>query len=177
MPTYFTYFISSLPMLHFGARPPFSYTRFLKMAEGLIPETDIELFSRLPRLDVESMPSVQNETIDRYFEFEKMLRNELVRVRSQRRHLDPAKYLRGDGYTELTITHLIQNALRNPSIIEAEKMLDAARWEFLDGLAAGHYFDTEFLTVYAYKLLLLERWERIRAADQPRLLEEALTAN
>ena len=122
------------------------------------------------------MPAA-NEMVRRYREFELVLRNELVRVRAQRKHLDPAKYLRHDGFTESAIVHLIQAALRNLSILDAERLLDLARWECLEALNFGHYFDAEFLVIYAYKLLLLERWERIRAADKSRLLEEALSAN
>ena len=164
-------------MLHFGAKPPFSYERFLKACTGLIAEKDLAFLERLAQLDSSSEIMAQNEISPLYLEFDRMLRNELVKVRSQRKHLDPAKYLRGEGYTDLAIIHLVQNVIRNPSILEAENILDAARWEFLDELTAGHYFQLEFLIVYAYKLLLLERWERIRAADQPRLLEEALTVN
>ena len=52
-------------------------------------------------------------------------------------------------------------------------MLDQARWAKLDELSFGHYFDLEALIIYAYKLRLLERWEKIRTADKERLLENA----
>ena len=32
-----------------------------------------------------------------------------------------------------------------------------ARWEKLDGLSVGHYFDIDWLVVYMLKLLVLER--------------------
>jgi hypothetical protein len=53
-------------------------------------------------------------------------------------------------------------------------MLDEARWRMLEELCVGHYFDLDFLIIYALKLLILERWQRIRTADGGRLLEEVL---
>lgn len=66
------------------------------------------------------------------------------------------------------------NAHRNPSILEAERMLDGERWCMLDELSLGHYFDIDFLIVYALKILILERWERIRTADSTGKLQEIL---
>jgi hypothetical protein len=44
----------------------------------------------------------------------------------------------------------------------------------LEELATGHYFDLVFLITYAYKLMILQRWENIRSADGMILLEQAL---
>ena len=38
----------------------------------------------------------------------------------------------------------------------------------------GHYFDIDFLITYALKLLILERWENMRALDKERALEDLL---
>jgi hypothetical protein len=65
-------------------------------------------------------------------------------------------------------------AYRNPSILESERYLDQEKWNFLDSLAAGHYFDRDFLIVYGLKLAVLEKWERVRTADKKALLDKAL---
>jgi hypothetical protein len=62
----------------------------------------------------------------------------------------------------------------NTSVLDAEKILDETRWKVLDELATGHYFDLDLLITYAYKLLILQRWESIRSADGMILLEQAL---
>jgi hypothetical protein len=72
--------------------------------------------------------------------------------------------------------HIAINAYRKTSIIEAEKTLDAERWQYLDELSVGHYFDLDTLVIYAFKLLILEKWDRIATADAGRLLEETLAA-
>lgn len=106
--------------------------------------------------------------------FDTALRNELVRIRAARKQKDAARYLRHDGYTDASTAHTAVNAYRNTSLLAVERSLDEARWRALDELAAGHYFDFDFLVLYALKLLLLERWQVIRVADSALILEEAL---
>ncbi len=119
---------------------------------------------------------ITQPTVERWVEFDTQLRNELVKVRAARRHVDPAKYLKPDIYSPLSVAHIALAAQRNTSIIEGEKSLDYERWKFLDELAIGHYFDLDALIVYTYKLLILIRWENINSADKERLLEEAINA-
>ena len=98
----------------------------------------------------------------------------MAKVRAARKHTDVTKYLRHERYIEPPIAHLAMNAYRSPSPLEGERILDEARWQKLEELSFGHYFDLEFLLIYALKLLILERWERIYAADKISLLEETL---
>ena len=166
MSGYYIYLISSLPTLHFGTKPPFSMEKFFSVCAELISPDDIETLKN----------SLKDEGEDRYHDFETALRNELVKIRAQRKHLDVSKFLRRDGYADQWISHIAAGACRNPSVIDRERMLDLDRWRFLDELSIGHYFDLELLMIYARKLSILEKWERIRTADAAKLLEEALTA-
>lgn len=167
MPGYYIYLISSLPMLHFGMRPPISFERFLETCKGLVSENDSEKIGTAPifTIKIGAVP---------IFAFDTNLRNALVRIRAARKRIDPDKYLRGDGCEEPSIATIAMNAYKNPSILESEEMLDRERWRALDELEAGHYFDLDFLIVYALKLLMLERWERVRTADAGLLLEETI---
>lgn len=160
MAGYYVYLISSLPMLNFGAKGPFSYDKFLGMCEGLISERD--------------MDSLRKTDLKKWREFDMALKNELVKIRASRKHTDAVKYIRQDGYADPSIAHIAMNAHRAKSIIDAEKTLDHERWAFLDELSAGHYFDIEILMIYALKLLILERWERVRRSDKELLLEKTL---
>ncbi len=198
MPRYYTYLISSLPMLHFGRKPPFSFERFLQICRRVIPESDVNILKEASiageylyetnRLTSRKSPSaitikgdfrsgmafILSYTIKKWRAFDTALRNELVKIRAARKRLDPLKYLRQDAYADPSITRIALNAYRNPSILEAERTLDQERWCVLDRLAVGHYFDIDFLIVYAHKLLILERWEKIHSADSLGILEEAL---
>jgi hypothetical protein len=112
-----------------------------------------------------------NPLMMRWHEFETALRNELVRLRSQRQKVDPARYLRHDGSIDARITHIAMSAYKNPSPLEAERILDAERWILLDELQAGHYFDFDYLVAYCLKLKIMERWQAIISADKEALLK------
>jgi hypothetical protein len=52
MAEFYPYLIASLPMLHFGMKPPFSFERFLEICDRLIPDKDFQVLLTLPRLTV-----------------------------------------------------------------------------------------------------------------------------
>lgn len=173
-PSFYIYLIASLPMLHFGGRAPFSFEKFLEISSRYIPETDSDILKRSSISGEYIYEDLGNPTLNRWRDFDTGLRNELVKVRAGRKKLDAAKYIRHDGVADSSITHIAVNASRNPSMVEAERLLDEARWKALDEFAFGHYFDLDFLITYAHKLLMLERWDVIEGADRKRLLEEFL---
>jgi hypothetical protein len=173
MAAYYVYLVASLPMLHFGTKAPFSYERFLSICRDLIPEEELELLEALPRGEEEKYDHAFT-ALSEWRKFDTALRNELVKIRAARRHKDAAAYMRRDGYYNSSVSHIALSAYRNTSIIEAEKILDEARWRALDEITTGHYFDIDVLIAYAYKLMILEKWDRIRGAERERVLEEAL---
>ena len=172
MTNFYPYLISSLPMLHFGARPPFSFTRFLEICRDKISAEDFGLIELAQ--EGYAYKGAQ-PTLKKWAVLETGLRNELVKIRASRKHLDPSKYIRDEEYAGVHIAHVAMQAQRSLAILEAERILDQERWRVLDELAVGHYFDLDALIVYALKLFILERWGRINNADKPRLLEEALS--
>jgi len=170
MPKFYTYLISSLPALNFGMKPPFSFERFLEICRSFISEEDLLLLSNLPITIDEYSKSVSHPTIERWLAFDTMLRNELVKIRAQSKKIDASKYLRGENPIDVAVTHTAMSSHRSASILEAEKILDEARWQALDDLGFGHYFDMDSLILYAYKLKILERWEKIYTQDKERLI-------
>ena len=173
MANYYTYLISSLPMLHFGMKPPFSFEKFIGICSKLIPEKDIEILNAIPQIEI-GLDKSRQPTLRQWQGFEVALRNELVKIRASHKRIDPLRFMRQTSYVDFSLAHIAMNAHRNPSILEGEKALDQQRWHFLDGLAFGHYFDLDVLIIYALKLLLLERWEKINSADKAKILEETL---
>lgn len=177
MATYYTYLIASLPMLHFQAKPPFSFEKFLRSCEGFIPAREIAALKSLEQAMIPAYKGTISSTLDMWHDFDRDLRNELVKIRASRKKIDPVLYLRpDDGYVEPYITHIALHAHRNPSVIEGERILDQERWNKLEEIGKGHFFDFDFLAVYALKLLILLRWEAIRLADKKNLLEQSLRA-
>lgn len=173
MANYYTYLISSLPMLHFGMKPPFSFEKFIGICSRLIPEKDIEILNSIPRIEI-GLYRGREPALRQWQGFEIALRNGLVKIRAMHKHLDPLKYMRRDGDTDSSVSHIATNVHRTLAILEAEKVLDQERWHFLEGLCFGHYFDLDFLIIYGLKLLILERWGKINSADKAKVLEEVL---
>jgi hypothetical protein len=176
MPNFYPYLISSLPMLHFSGKAPFSWETFLEKCAGLIPQKDLRTIADLPKTEEGVEKSAAQPAIKKWIAFDAALRNELVKARSGRKHIEAWRYLRPDGYSGTAIAQAALAAQRNPSILEAERFLDLKRWDALEELAFGHYFDLEFLIVYTYKLLILLRWEKVYSADKAALLEDVLQA-
>jgi hypothetical protein len=173
MSNFYIYLISSLPMLQFGAKPPFSFAQFLEKSQDLIPEEDLNILKGVSRIGEYFYSGVQ-PTLLKWELFDTMIRNELVRINAAHKKINTEQYLRLDGYIEPEIAHMVSAIYRNPAHLEAEKALDLERWHYLEQLETGHFFDLDILIIYALKLLILERWEKVRSADKEKLLEQAL---
>ena len=162
-------------MLHFGSGIPFTFNAFLDKCDGIISESDIEIIKSLQSIDRTDYDTT-HPTLRKWRAFDRTLRNELAVIRASRKHVDPARYLRKDGSGEQSVKTIAMNAYKNPSILESEKLLDEARWQALNELTIGHYFDIDFLLAYAQKLLILEKWERINTANKTQALEEIVSS-
>lgn len=160
-------------MLNFGAAMPFSLEKFMQLCRDLIPEEDLNLLN-IAVSDKEYTYEGSQVTLKNWHAFERCLRNELAKIRAAKMHQDFHQYIRLPDAAEAFISRTALNVSRAPAMLEAESMLDQARWQFLDELCVGHFFDIDYLITYAYKLLILERWERIRTIDKPKLLHETL---
>jgi hypothetical protein len=174
MADFYPYLIASLPMLHFGMKTPFSFERFLELCRPHIPKKDYLLLRSLPQPGQYFEQGKRHPVIQKWIEFDTGLRNELVRRRAQKKHIEPATYLRPDSYSVSSVSTAVLAATIHTSVLDAEKTLDEMRWKALEDLATGHYLDLDFLITYSIKLLILQRWENIRSADGRILLEHVL---
>jgi len=143
-------------MLHFGMKPPFSYPDFLALWEpdSLLWES-----------------GSHSALLKEWEKFNRSLRNELVRTRAVKKGKDPNKYLRGSDGLDPFIAPLAHWAANQDSPMEAESYLDKIRWEKIEELKAGHYFDIEFLAAYGLQLQILERWRKINTCESAEILE------
>ncbi|MDD1669007.1 MAG: DUF2764 domain-containing protein [Methanomicrobiales archaeon] len=170
----YPYLVASLPMLHFGMKPPFSFERFLEVCRGWIPERDYRVLSTIPQPEEYAREGKHHRTVRKWIGFDTALRNELARARASRRHLEPGAYLRPEAVGVSFPAPGITAATVHAPPLDAELALDEIRWKALEELAAGHYFDLDLLLTYACRLQILLRWERIRGADAGGLLARAL---
>lgn len=160
-------------MLRFQAAPPFSFEAFLERCQGLIPEHEIALLRRLPQVSLEGDGGTP-AALQQWHSFECALRNELVKIRAQRKHVDAHPYLRPAVAADTAIMRLARQAAKSSSVVEAEKMLDQARWHHADERAFGHYFDREALFAYAFKLLIALRWQQINHAAAAPVIDDTI---
>ncbi len=173
MADFYPYLVASLPMLHFQMKPPFSFERFCEICCPLIPAKDYLILRTLPLPSHYQEKGKRHPVIRRWVEFDGALRNELVKIRAAKKHRDPAAYLR-PGYSGIPLPPAVMAATVPAQVLDGEKALDEVRWKELEDLATGHYFDLEFLILYAYRLLILLRWDNIRSADRTAMLEQVL---
>jgi len=176
MPNYHQYLISSLPYLSFGMKAPMEFGRFLELCRDLIPQAEVTVLENCADIFKEpGKAKIKAKGIVKmWHDFEFGLRNELVKIRAKRLHKDAAVYLRNYSEADLVFTHKLSEITRQPQPLEVERMLDMLRWNKLDELCFGHYFDMEVLFVYAQKLLILSRWDKIWGADKGKLLNRTL---
>lgn len=177
MPRFFTYLVSSLPMLHFAMKPPFTFEGFLGRCKGLVPDEDLALLENLPRPQDYGKVNFTCALLEEWVAFDTALRNEMAKIRAARKHLDASLHIRSGPDTGLSLAHQAMNIHRIPSLIDAEVSFDQLRWKALDDLSIGHFFDLESLIVYAYKLLILLRWEKINRSDKAQILKETIDFN
>jgi len=149
-------------MLHFGMKPPFSYLDFLDSCASELNQEDMDILREFDPCNV---------LLKEWENFNRSLRNELVRTRAAKKAKDPNKYLRGDNGIDPFIAPLAHWAVNQDSPLEAELYLDRARWDKIEEIKTGHYFDIEYLVAYGLQLKILERWHNINSADGVKVLE------
>lgn len=150
------YMIASLPLLKSDSPPPFDIEDLFYSCRGNIKDSDLTL---LETVSLEPGDSAGNEMLERWYDWETSLRNELVRLRSQRKAADSDKYLR-EGDVFPGVPEVAREAFTQESPLSAEEILNRARWAKLEELEVGHYFDMVKLMVYTLKLQLLQRQSR-----------------
>ena len=150
------YFLSTLPTLRLGQKPPFTYQEFLEKCQAdLAPELAAAALAAhlVPHVEAEDRVS---PTADAWYDFETFLRNTVAAVRM-------TKLPRGNllfpkvvsDYLSPSDRKAIEDAMAQPTPAEREAALDRIRWRFLDGLEACHSFDQPLLEIYALRLQLL----------------------
>lgn len=91
-----------------------------------------------------------------YYQWEISLRNDLARMRAIEQGRDSEDYQRS-GAAVVGTEAVAGAAMAYSSPLEAERYLDQKRWDTIEHLSVGHFFDMDFLRAYRLKLLIQER--------------------
>ena len=139
------YLVSSLPYLRFAQQPPMGKESFLRESNKWLKPHDMDILSAASINDF-SIRQEDSSVIKQWKEFDLGLRTELALARNNTRHNRHEK----PG-------PLAKTALDAPNPLLMEQALEQIRWEFLDSLEWGNFFDLNFLVVYFLKIQILER--------------------
>jgi hypothetical protein len=178
------YLVAQLPVLIYGQEPPVSSSAFRELARGQLNAEDAAL---LPLLSLDPQPpeppsagrpaygeaagpsygTIPPATgcrfIDQWRDWERALRLNLARLRASRikreggAPVDPPP-------VPADAAGAAQQALALwESPLEAETLLDRARWSAIEQFQGIAYFDRNTVYAYLLKLLILERYASFKA--------------
>lgn len=149
------YAVAALPALSYGESPAMDHGVFLDFLRDQLTPADFSVLEAV-RLGVTEHTRGESSALTRWKQWERTLRNELVRLRASRSKKDSENFIR-EGEESLGPLKTAKEGFDAENPLEAEERLDKSRWMFLDELEIGHYFDLERLIIYSLKLQLLER--------------------
>jgi hypothetical protein len=159
------YLVSSLPYLRFAQASPINTKAFLIECEKWLCKKDIGILLKAAISDFVFQPD-DLPVIAAWKEFDYSVRTELALARKDRRdnrHDKPgqlAKIILGE---------------KNPLLME--QVFERIRWNFLDSLEAGHFFDLNFLVIYFLKLQILERLAAFNKEKGEKMFEAMCEVN
>jgi hypothetical protein len=149
------YLVASLPPLTYGETPPISSEEFLNAVRDALPTAESSELTRLSLLPSEHASGL--DEIDLWNQWEKSLRNAIVRLRAKGDGALTERFEREGGGFFTEIENGLREAFAKSDPRERETHLDAIRWAFCDDLELGHDFDIVKLAAYRLKLLLCEK--------------------
>ena len=149
------YLVASLPLLFYDSESFPSREDFLATCRQHITPRHYRLLVSASTRDLQpTAPACK--ILDLWRQWEIALRNELVRLRAKDRGREAQAYL-VDSPGVIAPQIIAREAFGQESPLQAEDTLNRARWNYLDELEVGHYFDIEKILVYALRLQILAR--------------------
>ena len=95
--------------------------------------------------------------IDRWREWERTLRLNLARHRAQKAKQEGSMLVEPPALPTEAVSAVVRAMTAAESPLEAELVLDKARWEAIESLQGIDYFNRNTIFAYLLKLLILER--------------------
>jgi hypothetical protein len=139
------YLIAQLPVLYFERQPALTIEQFLNEAGKWLSPDDLKQLGQV-ELAATEIRKDDPAIIKQIKDFELSLRQELVNWRTAQKKNQDYK-----------IAALPANLVREGDPLTVEKNLLLWRWQYLETLEFGHYFDLDFLFLYYLRLQILQR--------------------
>lgn len=154
MANQYYYTVSSLPMLFFDSEKFMTQEEFFECCEATMSEKDFNTLKSAKILP-EKNPNIHS-VLTKWNDWENCLRDELVKLRAVKKGVDADKYFSGNS-GETGVLDLAREAFNASSPLDGETLLNKGRWEYLEMLESGHFFDLGKLIIYYLQLQILER--------------------
>lgn len=100
--------------------------------------------------------------------FEVALRNELVEARARALEIDPGAYLVAEDLaaSDTDLSSTVNEWASAPDPLAGQRLVDEARWDWLERNDAYFSFGDDELLAHAARLMLQQRWQRIQQAQE-----------
>jgi len=161
------YFAATLPTLSFGGPPPMTSAEFLRRGRLHLRPDDIAILEQARLLSAPDLPlSTGSQFLDRYYAWERTLRNELVTVRARKLGRMGERWIRPAGRNEDALRGaraILHAAADSATPLDVEIALEAARWALIERLRGRTVFDFDSIAAYRLELLILERLAALTA--------------
>jgi len=149
------YLIAQLPYLIYEQKPPMPSGELKNLAERHMNKKDYDLFKYLS-FEFDNVKRTGCDFVDGFMEWELSLRQNLAvqRAVKSKREAPPK-----EPVFNISAAAAALKAIDEKSPLDAEFLLDKARWNAIDELAGSDNFSRNYLYAYFLKLLLIERRE------------------
>ncbi|MCX6566506.1 MAG: DUF2764 family protein [Candidatus Aminicenantes bacterium] len=154
------YFAATLPTLQFGGSFPMPSAEFLRRGRIHLRPSDCGILEKAKlRSDPELPPPTGSALLDRYYAWERALRNEFVAARAHRLGRSGERWIRPAEKDDDAVrdSRAILHAVADSATpLDVEIALEAARWALIERLRGRTVFDFESIVAYRLQLLILE---------------------
>lgn len=151
MSNQYYYAAASLPLLIFDKPSQISDNEFLEICKTNLSE-DIYQIIAACKFPIFSSKHKKNKIAKDYWNFEKKLKNKLVKIRAENLELDYKAFVKeGEIYNQLALDYAA-NIVKQDNAYEAEKYLNKACWQFIDDLSINNFANLNFFVAYYIKL-------------------------
>ena len=138
---------------------------FKELCADLLTAQDAALLNRCTLApDASLEPPTGSALLDSWFAWERALRLNLARSRAVRIKRDPS-VLPDAPFEPLDAASVVKSILAVDSPLEAEQILDRARWMAVESFQGFDYFGRDTMYAYFLKLLILERKALFRVEE------------
>ena len=141
-------------MLSYDIEKPMTEEEFFDSCGSILTEKDYKIVKNAKLIPFEENSA--NPVLEKWNSWERSLRNELVKMRAGRKSQDSEKYIASGGVETGTI-EIAREAFQASNPLDAESIINKARWDYLEMLEAGHYFDLGKIIIFFLKVQVLQR--------------------